>query len=139
MIMPAYAVSKLANVMFTQELARRCRQHDMPILAFAVHPGMVASGFATRNWLLSAVGSYLVTSEQAGAYTSEYCATSLDLEDGVLSGQYYDDCKLTAANPNITKDKNAELWRRSVEWCSIKDPLPPLVKNGGKIVASNKV
>jgi NAD(P)-dependent dehydrogenase (short-subunit alcohol dehydrogenase family) len=41
---PAYAQTKLANLLLTFELERRCREADLPVTAVAAHPGLAATG-----------------------------------------------------------------------------------------------
>ena len=87
----AYAQSKLANVLFTKELARRVS--GSMVTANAVHPGTVRTGLSTKNtpWLLrplAALGFVLMgISEQDGARGPLRLATSPEL-DGV-SGEYF--------------------------------------------------
>lgn len=86
-----YSNTKLANILFTRELAARVRGRG--VVAHAFHPGMVATGFAqdepgwfgtvvrlSRPFLRSAeraaeTGVYLCTSEEAGTTTGEYWAS----------------------------------------------------------------
>ena len=46
---PAYARSKLANLLFTHELDRRCRAAEVPVLATAAHPGFAGSHLAVNG------------------------------------------------------------------------------------------
>ena len=68
----AYRQSKLANLLFTYELARRLTGTD--ITANAVHPGFVATGFGHNNRGLVAMGVWLAQftalSPEQGAETS---------------------------------------------------------------------
>ena len=115
----AYGQSKLANVLFAYELARRLR--ETRITANSLHPGLIDTeidrdlGGAARfgfGLLASLVGK---TPEQ-GAATSCYVATS-PLLDGV-SGKYFEDCNAVtiAGNPHMEDEVLAErLWRVSEE------------------------
>lgn len=85
----AYSISKLANIMFTRELATRLKGSN--ITANALHPGAVASGFGnnTDGWfagLFRLMKPFLLSSEQ-GAETSIYL--SLSPEVAQISGQYF--------------------------------------------------
>ena len=86
----AYSQSKLANVMFTNELARRLERTR--VTATCLHPGFVRTGFGAEDqaWFFSvishAVRPFLKTPEQ-GARTSIYLASSPDI-DGV-TGQFF--------------------------------------------------
>jgi retinol dehydrogenase 14 len=86
----AYTQSKLANVMFTYELARRL--HHTGVTATALHPGVVRTGFAAEDpspmWkiALPLIRPFLKTPRQ-GAATSIYLASSPDVEG--LTGKYF--------------------------------------------------
>ncbi len=89
--MDAYAHSKLANVLFTRELARRLEGSG--VTANAVHPGAVRSSFGMDGDLhgLMGLGLKLVRpferSPAAGARTSIYLATSPEVAE--KSGLYW--------------------------------------------------
>ena len=107
-----YAVSKLANVLFVREMARR--QPDWRL--YAVHPGLVSTNlipgvvrFFYRNRIL--------TPEQ-GADTALWCATSDDVADE--SGNYYAKRETRTPSPvALDYDLADELWRRSELWCGV--------------------
>lgn len=84
----SYAQSKLANVLFTTELAARLK--GMQIAVNAVHPGGVQTGFAQNNgdffqFAVWAVGPLLLTAEQ-GADTVVYAATAPEM--ATITGEY---------------------------------------------------
>jgi NAD(P)-dependent dehydrogenase (short-subunit alcohol dehydrogenase family) len=107
---PEYAVSKLANVLFISELARR----EPDWRAYAVHPGLVDTRLIP--WPIRALmGRNLLRPEQ-GADTVVWCATSNDVDD--QSGHYYQ--LRSVATPSLIAqddDLARELWERSEEWC----------------------
>ncbi len=86
-----YSATKLMNVLFTRELARR---NDPDVLtANALHPGFVGSNFG-RDGDLGVLGTIVMPlarpfaiSQEKGALTSIYLSTSPDL-DGI-TGQYF--------------------------------------------------
>jgi NAD(P)-dependent dehydrogenase (short-subunit alcohol dehydrogenase family) len=85
----AYSQSKLANVMFTYELARRLA--GTGITANVLHPGFVASDFGRNNsgWMMRLFGlvrPFAITPDQ-GAQTQIYLASSPEVEG--LTGQYF--------------------------------------------------
>jgi NAD(P)-dependent dehydrogenase (short-subunit alcohol dehydrogenase family) len=90
-----YGRSKLANVLFTRELARRL--DGSGVTANAVHPGTVATGFGQDGDFtgLMAFGYALVRpffkKPAKGAETSIYVASAAEL-DGV-TGKYFADCR----------------------------------------------
>jgi retinol dehydrogenase 14 len=95
----AYSQSKLANVMFTNELARRLEGSD--VTATCLHPGFVRTDFGAEDqvWFFSVISNvvrpFLKTPAQ-GASTSIYLASSLDV-DGV-TGQFFINSKPKTAN-----------------------------------------
>ena len=108
-----YAVSKLANVLFSQELARRAA--DRGIHSYSLHPGVIASDI-WRNvpWPVRPVMTRFMKSPEEGARTSVYCASSPEAADD--SGLYYTDCAVKEPSAAATPELAAELWSRSEEW-----------------------
>lgn len=107
-----YAVSKLANVLYTSELARRHPEWR----TYAVHPGFVATGILP-GWLKLLQRHRLATPEE-GAKTTIHCATDPALGDE--SGNYY--VRSRVATPSAAardRDLACELWERSEQWCGV--------------------
>lgn len=111
--LPEYAVSKLCNVLFSQELARRLA--GTGVTSYALHPGVVASDIWRRvPWpARRLVTRGLLTVEQ-GAQTSLYCATEPGL--ATASGRYYDRCAEREPSPVATADLAIQLWEHSETW-----------------------
>jgi NAD(P)-dependent dehydrogenase (short-subunit alcohol dehydrogenase family) len=86
----AYALSKLANVLFTVELARRLAGE--PITVNALHPGVVSTKLLTEGF-----GMQGQESLTQGAATSVYLATSPAVAD--VSGLYFVRCREAEMNP----------------------------------------
>lgn len=86
----AYGASKLANILFTRELARRLADTSITVNAF--HPGMVGSDFAKNNGWIAQVAMTLIKpiarSPLKGAETGIYLCTSKEVE-GKTGGYYY--------------------------------------------------
>jgi retinol dehydrogenase-12 len=113
--MREYAVSKLCNVLFTQELARRLA--GTGVTAYALHPGVVASDIWRRvPWPVRPLLTRRMLTVDEGARTSLYCATAPELAG--VSGRYYEDCAEREPSPVATPDLGARLWQRSEEWTS---------------------
>lgn len=107
-----YSVSKLANVLFVREMARR--QPDWR--TYAVHPGMTDTGIFPA-WVRPFVRHRLFTPEQ-GAETIVWCATSPDVSDE--SGEYYRNKEGRPPSETARDDDLArELWKRSELWCGV--------------------
>ncbi len=107
----AYSVSKLANVLFSAELARRCA--GTGVTTYSLHPGVVASEIWRRlpAPIRGLIKLGLITVE-VGAKTQLRCATAPELADE--TGLYYD--KGQPRKPSrLARDEAlaAELWRRS--------------------------
>ena len=82
----AYANSKLANVLFTNELARRLE--GTGVTANCLHPGAVASNlFRGLPGFLEALIRLVTISPERGARTSIYLASSLEVEG--ITGKYF--------------------------------------------------
>ena len=111
-----YAVSKLCNVLFTQELARRL--DGTVTTSYALHPGVVASDIWRRVPRLARpfITRRMLTTEQ-GAVTSVYCATSPAVAGD--SGLFYDKCAVRPPSAAATPELAELLWKYSVEWTGL--------------------
>lgn len=108
-----YAMSKLCNVLFSAELARRVDGRG--ITTYALHPGVVASDIWRRvPWPVRPLIKLRMLSPEQGAQTPVYCATSPDVAG--VSGRYYERCAERAPSRLATPDLARELWERSEEW-----------------------
>jgi len=113
-----YAKSKLANIYFTRELARRLEKAN--VTANALHPGFVASRFgrdgdggALANAAMI-LGRPLAISAEKGARTSIWLASSPDV--GRESGGYFYKCKPSTPAAVARDDEAARrLWAASEE------------------------
>jgi NAD(P)-dependent dehydrogenase (short-subunit alcohol dehydrogenase family) len=112
----AYSASKLANILFTSELARRLE--GTKVTANSLHPGVIASGFALNNKGVMAAAwklmSPFLTSSEKGARTTIFLATDPSVAN--VSGKYFSKCKVTtpsreARDANVAK----RLWNVSEE------------------------
>ena len=109
-----YAVSKLCNVLFTQELARRVAE----VPAYAVHPGVVASDIWRRvPWPARTIIKRRMLTTEQGAVTSVYCATSPLVASE--SGLFYDKCAACAPSQVATPELGELLWKHSAEWTGL--------------------
>src|SRR4051812_7758900 len=120
----AYNQSKLANVMFTYELARRLEGSG--VTANVLHPGVVRTAFGqedSRGWmrLLLPVVRPFMKSPGRGADTSVLLASSPELEH--VSGAYFVRGRARpSAPPSYDTDVAARLWRASAELVGIESP-----------------
>ena len=115
---PEYAVSKLANVLFAREMARRLGPAPT-ITAYSLHPGVIASDVWRRvPWPIRPLMLRFMRSVEDGAATSLYCATAP--EAARESGLYYEDCRVLPAAPLGQDDAlAATLWARSEAWTGV--------------------
>jgi retinol dehydrogenase-12 len=111
--MSEYAVSKLCNVLFTQELARRLA--DTGVTSYSLHPGVVASDIWRRvPWPVRPLMTRRMLTVDQGAQTSLYCAMSPQLAE--VSGRYYDNCAEREPSPVATSELARQLWEHSEAW-----------------------
>ncbi|XP_005479970.1 retinol dehydrogenase 12 isoform X1 [Zonotrichia albicollis] len=116
----AYCHSKLANVLFTRELARRLQ--GTKVTANALHPGSVYSDLVRHSsvmtWLWK-IFSFFLKTPCEGAQTSIYCAVAEELES--VTGQYFSDCQPAYVSPRGRDDETAKkLWSVSCELLGIQ-------------------
>jgi NAD(P)-dependent dehydrogenase (short-subunit alcohol dehydrogenase family) len=111
--MREYAVSKLCNVLFSAELARRVQGRG--ITTYALHPGVVASDIWRRvPWPVRPLIKLRMISPADGATTSLYCATC----DSVAadSGRFYDNSREREPSKAATPDLARALWEHTQAW-----------------------
>ena len=113
-VIKAYSQSKLANVLFTRELAKRLQSKGITVNC--CHPGAVATnigisretGFGKR--ITGMLKPFFQTPEQ-GASTAIYLATSKEVSD--ITGEYFYKCKVAKSSK---RSKDMELAKRLFEF-----------------------
>lgn len=111
----AYARAKLANILFTRELARRLK--GTGLTANSLHPGVVATRFGHESGgvvssLLKFVQFFAISPEK-GAETIVYLASSPEVAG--VSGEYFYKCKPAVPTRAAQDDRlAAALWEKSV-------------------------
>lgn len=108
----AYAQSKLANVLFANELARR--EAPYGVTANSLHPGVVKTQLAREfPELLRTVAGMVMLTPEKGAQTSIYLASSSELNN--VTGKYFDKCKAKAPSKAALQVADGQrLWDWSV-------------------------
>lgn len=110
----AYCRSKLCNILFTAELARRIEGSG--VTANSLHPGVVATGFgreAGSFWApLLRIGRFVMTTPERGARTQVYLASAPEV--AATNGRYFVACRpgrtsREAADPTLAR----RLWDES--------------------------
>jgi len=122
----AYQQSKLANVLFTRELARRLAGRG--VTANALHPGAVASGFGRngRGFFsrLVVLGAPFLASPEKGARTTLHVATAPELKG--VTGRYFSGCReRTPSRAARDDDAALRLWQISENLTAPSTRLPP--------------
>ncbi len=91
--MRAYGQSKLANILFSNELARRLE--GTGVASNALHPGIVSTNFTAGNgatgWLFRRLYSVIGISSESGAKTTIHLAAAPEVEG--ITGRYFAKCK----------------------------------------------
>lgn len=111
---PEYGVAKLANVLFSNELARRLKGSG--VTTYSLHPGVVATNvWRAVPWPFDRLMKLFMISDEEGAATTLYCALSPEVSQ--QSGLFYEECKLRDAAP-LAQDAAlaAKLWLESERW-----------------------
>jgi NAD(P)-dependent dehydrogenase (short-subunit alcohol dehydrogenase family) len=110
-----YGETKLANILFTSELAQRLAKTSITVNC--LHPGVVRTGFNRNNgrpmdWLMR-VGTFRARTPAQGADTLVWLAT--DPAPANVSGGYFTDRHLLSPSP-IARDPAtaARLWAVSM-------------------------
>ncbi len=113
----AYQQSKLANILFSYELARRL--DGTGVTVNSLHPGFVRTNFLDgiegwRGRLFRAIADRVALSAEQGARTSIYLASSPDVSG--VSGRYFEKERPVASSPQSLDEAAAQrLWRISEE------------------------
>ena len=114
-----YGQTKLANILFTSELARRLEGTGVTAISF--HPGLVATGFNRNNGLMMDLGMTILRpvsrSPQKGAETLVWLATLP--EHAIANGGYYFDMQqVTPSDAARDMDAARRLWEASEMQCA---------------------
>ena len=121
--MKAYGQSKLANVLFTYELARRLAGTGVTVNT--LHPGVVGSGFGMNNGWLAALGMRLIhrfsLSPEEGAETSIYLATSPEVA-GVTGKYFVKKSPVPSSKATYDVDVARRLWELSEQLTGLTSP-----------------
>ena len=120
----AYKRSKLADILFTRELARQLRRTAVTVNC--LHPGFVASDFGENNrgiWRLGikVAKSLGAISVERGAETPVYLSSSPNVDR--ISGKYFENCQERAPSETAQDDNaGARLWQESEKLAGFKMP-----------------
>ena len=117
----AYQQSKLANILFTNELARRL--HGTRVTANTLHPGFVRTSILRQGgviaWLLRRAADVIAVSPDEGAKTSIYLASSPDVAQ--VTGQYFiKERAVESSRQSLDPAAALRLWRLSEEMTGLR-------------------
>ncbi|GAA6231538.1 retinol dehydrogenase 12 [Lates japonicus] len=116
----AYCQSKLANVLFARELARRLKGTNVTVNS--VHPGTVNTDLVRHSTLMTIFITFLsmfVKTPREGAQTTIYCAVAEELHS--VSGKHFSDCAPAFVAPQGRSEETARrLWDVSCELLGIE-------------------
>lgn len=111
----SYSQSKLANVLFTKELANKLQGSG--VTTYSLHPGVIRTELGRHFWpkiplwkrVVYTPLMFFIKSPTEGAQTTIYCAVEESLQND--SGLYYSDCAPKTAAPQGLDDEAAKkLW-----------------------------
>ncbi|XP_074535627.1 dehydrogenase/reductase SDR family member 13-like [Halichoeres trimaculatus] len=120
-VLKAYGDSKLCNVLFNHELAKRLQ--GTKVTCYALHPGAINSELARNTssilqLVLKPLTAYFFKNPVQGAQTTLHCA----LQEGIepLSGRYFSNCTVRELYPKAKDDAAAKkLWELSEKLCGL--------------------
>ena len=120
--MRAYSCSKLCNILFTRELARRL--HGTGVTVNCLHPGFVATRFADESGGLISrfawLAKFFAISPGEGAQTIIYLASSPEVAN--VAGKYFYKCRPTNPSAPALDDRAAlALWQRSAALAAMEE------------------
>ena len=130
----AYSQSKLANVMFTYELARRLA--GTGVTATVCHPGVVRTGFGAEDQaahmaVMTRVARLFMKTPAQGALTPVYLASSPEVEG--VTGRYFASRKpKTSSKPSYDTVAAARLWQVSA-WPAWQQPHSAPAQTSGSL------
>lgn len=112
--MLAYCHTKLCNVLFTRELAKRLQGTN--VTANSLHPGVVGSDILRNasglQWIFYPAMKMFFKSPRSGAQTTITCALDPKLKN--VSGKYFDNCRVKDESNGAKDDDTADwLWMTS--------------------------
>ena len=121
----AYAQSKLANILFTTELARRLKGSG--VNTYSLHPGVIQTdlgrhvpdSFGSAVGFIFKLGRPLLKTAENGSQTSIFCCVEESI--GEQSGLYYSDCRVESTSKEAQSTEDArKLWDISEKLTKLK-------------------
>ncbi|CAF2865399.1 unnamed protein product [Rotaria sp. Silwood2] len=117
----AYARSKLANIMFTNELAKRLKGVVHTELVRSIG-GRYENIFNIVEKLITPILWFFLKSSEEGAQTTIYLASDIHLDN--VTGKYFSDCiEVQPSETTLNKEDNQYLWLLSEQMTKLDDSL----------------
>ena len=120
----AYGRSKLCNILFTYELARRLE--GTGVTANTLQPGLVRTNIMVNNGLIGRIGNFFIgvrgVSADKGAETQVYLAASPEVE-GTTGGFFENSRESTSSAKSHDQSLAAGLWELSERLTGLEYPL----------------
>ncbi|KAM9852816.1 uncharacterized protein ACBR49_003679 [Aulostomus maculatus] len=120
-VLQVYSDSKLCNVLFTHELAKRLQ--GTKVTCYSLHPGAINSELARNansimKTLMQPIFLFFFKNTVQGCQTTLHCALQEGLEP--LSGRYFSNCSVREVYPKAKDDAAAKkLWELSERLCGL--------------------
>lgn len=116
----SYSRSKLMNLLFTYELAKRCQGKTITINA--IHPGLVKTNIGRNDTFYLKIGKAMADlfaiPVEKGAQTQIHVATSPEVEG--VTGKYFAKCQIEPSSPaSMVEQDWARLWAESSKLCGL--------------------
>ncbi|XP_030632265.1 dehydrogenase/reductase SDR family member 13b.1 [Chanos chanos] len=120
-VLKIYCHSKLCNVLFTYELAKRLQGTN--VTCYSLHPGVIDTELSryvnpTFRKMMKPISTLFFKDVEAGSQTTLYCALQEGIES--LSGCYFSECAVRSVKPEARDDAVAKkLWEVSEKLCGL--------------------
>ncbi|CAG2167880.1 unnamed protein product [Oppiella nova] len=117
----AYNQSKLCNVLFSRELAKRLQ--DTNINAYSLHPGAINTDIKRYISSSEGVSRFLLMTPEMGSQTTLYCALDDQLDNE--SGFHYENCRRVQHMVGQSVDDSIahKLWELSADLVALETHL----------------
>ncbi|KAJ8945893.1 hypothetical protein NQ318_002735 [Aromia moschata] len=112
----AYQQSKLANILFTKELARKLNENNIEgVNVYSLHPGVIKTELGRHiiinkiwglRWLWENISTWFIKTPEQGAQTSIYCAVDEKCENE--TGLYYAECAVKEPSMEAQNEENSK-------------------------------
>lgn len=125
----SYGQSKLANIMFSNELNRKLEENKINIRSNSLHPGQIKTELQNElpdllKGFMNILGTFTYKTIEQGAATTIYCATAPELKG--VGGKYFDNCQdstSSALKYAFKPEETKKFWDLSEKVTNVKFEL----------------